>query len=111
MVNHPNRKQVRLSLSYAELKALGDLIEFATRQGYHPFTDYARAQGPSAATTVAEKVQATQAAIAYGPLFRKSVDELRAMKSQGEYEARTAGATSIDLYAVQAALSAKGDRS
>lgn len=57
MVNHPNRKQVRLSLSIPELQALRDLIQFAERQGYYPLTDYARAHSLS-------QERVTQAAVA-----------------------------------------------
>lgn len=60
MINHPNRKQVRLSLSVAELEALRDIIKFAGRLGYHPLSDYARAHSSDrAAPTVASKVEAT----------------------------------------------------
>ena len=60
MVNHPNRKQIRLSLSVQELDALRDLIQFAERQGYHPLSDYARAHSADrAAPALVAKVNAT----------------------------------------------------
>lgn len=64
MVNHPNRKQVRLSLTIQELDALRDLILFAERMGYHPLSDYARSHSLDRATpAVAAKVNATWEAL------------------------------------------------
>lgn len=60
MVNHPNRRQIRLSLSLPELEALVDVVLFAKRQGFHPFTEYAAQHGAGKATvSVAAKVEAT----------------------------------------------------
>lgn len=64
MVNHPNRRQVRLSLSVAELQALADLVLFAKQQGYHPMTAYAQAHDPNNGTlSLVTKVYATMKGI------------------------------------------------
>ena len=71
MANHPNRRQIRLSLTPDEGDALLDLVRFARRLGYHPLTNYVQLLGQD--TAIAGLVHKMEAA--FGVLVFRPEDD------------------------------------